>query len=97
MSIAIFALLIPIIAILGGYYVKLEQMKLGKGLKESDKKTLDKLAAENADLKSRVENLETIITSLDKELLALQPVQLTPFQIQKKVEDLAIKLEKKSD
>jgi hypothetical protein len=97
MSIAIFALLIPIIAILGGYYVKLEQMKLGKGLKESDKKMLDKLAAENADLKSRVENLETIITSLDKELLALQPVQLTPFQIQKKVEDLAIKLEKKSD
>ncbi|MBC8109877.1 MAG: hypothetical protein H7Y04_02325 [Verrucomicrobia bacterium] len=97
MNVAILALLIPIIAIVGGYIVKIIQLQSqsGQGLSGEDKKRLDLLVAQNTEMKERVENLETIITSLDKELLALQPTQLNNYQIQKKVEELANKLEAK--
>jgi flagellar biosynthesis component FlhA len=71
---AILALSIPIIAILGGYYVKIKQMEINK--KEVSDKDLDilkQVSKENEALKQRVENLEQIITSLDKDLLALKP------------------------
>jgi phage shock protein B len=89
--------IIPIVAIIGAYIVKIIKIRSesNQGLSSEDKKRLDMLVAQNADMQERVENLETIITSLDKELLALQPTQLNNYQIQKKVEELANKLEAK--
>ncbi|KOY85275.1 hypothetical protein AD998_03100 [bacterium 336/3] len=70
----ILALSIPIVAILGSYYVKLKQMELDKSkVSDKDLDILKQVSKENEALKQRVENLEQIITSLDKDLLALKP------------------------
>jgi uncharacterized protein YlxW (UPF0749 family) len=92
-TITLFALLIPLLAIGGSFYVKLEKMRLENGgVSNSDKKRLDKLEEENHELRERVSNLETIITSFDKDILALQPQQLSEAQIQQQVEALARKI-----
>lgn len=70
----IIAVSIPVIAILGGYYVKLKQMEMNKSnVSDKDLDILKQVSKENEALKQRVENLEQIITSLDKDLLALKP------------------------
>jgi predicted methyltransferase len=72
--IPIIAVSIPIVAILGGYYVKIKQMELDKSkVSDKDLDILKQVSKENEALKQRVENLEQIITSLDKDLLALKP------------------------
>jgi hypothetical protein len=71
MLVAIVALLlifgIPLSAIIGGYMVKLKKMELesGGGAGTDVLRKLAMLEAENRDLKSRVEVLETIVTSDD--------------------------------
>lgn len=68
--------LIPITAIIGGMItsVRLEQIKARKqkGLSDEELETLKRLAYKNEELTERVESLEAIITSMDKELLALK-------------------------
>lgn len=65
---------IPIIAILGHYYLKAKKMDDDKqGMSNKDLDILKQVSKENEVLKQRVENLEQIITSLDKDLLALKP------------------------
>ena len=87
------ALLIPILAIAGNFVIKIIRLRTEAGVSGDTRKLLEKIERDNIDLRERVENLETIITSLDKELLALQPTRLSNLQIQKQVEELAKKLE----
>jgi len=93
MSIAgILALCIPIVAIIGGYYVKLKQMELDKSkVSDKDLDIMKQISKENEQLKQRVENLEQIITSLDKDLLALKPHNNTD-DLAKQVAELVKKL-----
>ena len=56
---------IPLAAILGGYYVKLQKMKLENGDNSEVgelKKQLGYLLAENEEIKERIKNLEYIAT-----------------------------------
>ena len=68
--------LIPITAIVGSMItkVKLEQVKARKqkGLSDEELEALKRLAYKNEELTGRVESLEAIITSMDKELLSLK-------------------------
>jgi cell division protein FtsB len=92
MTVGILALCIPIIAILGHYYVKIREMEMDKkGLSEKDLDIVRQLTTENENLKQRVENLEQIITSLDKDLLLLRPQQ-TNEDLAKQVEEIVRKL-----
>ena len=67
---------VPITAIVGGLItgVKIEQIKARKqkGLSDEEVEALKNLAYKNEELTERVESLEAIITSMDKELLALK-------------------------
>jgi hypothetical protein len=62
---------IPISAIIGHYYLKIQKLKLsrGAGLTPEQALYIQRTYAENQELKERVANLETIITGLDKDLL----------------------------
>lgn len=83
---------IPIIAIVGYYYTRIKEMELNKrGISEKDLEILRKISEENEQLRQRVENLEQIITSLDKDLLALRP-QTSTQSLQQQVEELVRKL-----
>ncbi|TAE70611.1 MAG: hypothetical protein EAZ85_11710 [Bacteroidetes bacterium] len=65
---------IPISAILGSFYYKLQKLKIQNrvGLAPEDLDLLRQSLAESKNMNERVKNLETIITSLDKEILALK-------------------------
>jgi len=65
---------VPITGIVAGTYLQIKKLSLKQGLTSEDKSLLMKSLQENNDLKSRVENLENIITSMDKEILALYGV-----------------------
>lgn len=83
---------IPLVAIIGRYYIKIKQMELEKGgVSEKDRKNIDFLLQENELLRRRVENLEQIITSIEPDLLSLRPLQ-KENNLQKQVEELARKL-----
>lgn len=85
---AILALSIPIIAIVGYYYTRIKELELNKkGISEKDLEILQKIGEENEQLRQRVENLEQIITSMDKELLALRPQNNTQ-SLQQQVEEI---------
>jgi cell division protein FtsB len=93
---AILALCIPLVAIIGGYYVKIKQMNLDKnggsgGIDFKDKQQFNQILKENQDLRKRIENLEGIVTSLDKEFITIRPVNDTE-EITKQIEALAKKL-----
>jgi hypothetical protein len=72
--IPIMIFLIPISAILGRFYYKVQKLKMGHkaGLSAKDLALLHNTLEQNKNLNERVKNLETIITSLDKEILALK-------------------------
>ena len=56
---------IPLAAILGGYYIKLQRMKMSNdynGNSSELKKQVGYLMAENAEIKERLINLEYIMT-----------------------------------
>lgn len=67
--------LIPIAGIMGGVYLKAQKIKAGKRLDKQDKELLEKLIEENNTLRGRVDNLESIVTGLDDELLSLKAGQ----------------------
>ncbi len=66
--------LIPLSIIIGHYYLKSQKLRLGigEGVRPEDIKLLKENIAQNNQLNERVKNLETIITSLDKEILSLK-------------------------
>lgn len=88
----ILALSIPIVAIVGYYYTRIKEIEFNKkGLSEKDLEILRKTSEENEQLRQRVENLEQIITSLDKDLLALRPPSNSQ-NLQQQVEEIVRKL-----
>jgi len=90
--IAILALSIPLISVVGYYYTRLKAMELEKrAISNKDLELLQKLSEENQNLRQRVENLEQIITSLDKDLLALRP-QNNMQSLQQQIEEILKKL-----
>jgi uncharacterized protein YlxW (UPF0749 family) len=90
--IAILALSIPLISVVGYYYTRLKAMELEKrAISNKDLELLQKLSEENQNLRQRVENLEQIITSLDKDLLALRPQNNTQ-SLQQQIEEILKKL-----
>jgi uncharacterized protein YlxW (UPF0749 family) len=92
--IPILALMIPISAIVGGYWVKIKKMELEKNsLSPETTQKLQRVLEQNEQLRQRVENLEAIITSLDKELLALRPLD-DAAENQQKVQYIVNKLKK---
>ncbi len=89
---AIIALTVPLVAIIGYYYTRIKEIEFNKkGFSEKDLEILRKVTEENKELRQRVENLEQIITSLDKDLLALRPPSNTQT-LQQQVEEIVRKL-----
>lgn len=61
---------IPLAAIVGSFYLKAQKLKLqAGGIKQEDVLLLKKTISENQDLKKRVENLEAIVTAIDKDVI----------------------------
>lgn len=79
--------LVPITGIAGFVYLRAQKIKAGNSLSGEERQMLSHALHENEDLKNRVENLESIITGLDKELL-----QLKANEDAKEVEDRVRKL-----
>jgi uncharacterized protein YlxW (UPF0749 family) len=81
---------IPLSAIIGTFYLKAQKLKLERGGVSSEEAQLIKRAlVENQDLKQRVGNLESIITSMDKEILALKA---SDSDDQRRVKELSDKM-----
>jgi hypothetical protein len=61
---------IPLSAIIGTFYFKIQKLKLEKGgaMSSDEKQLLYKTYQENQELKRRVADLEAIVTSLDNQL-----------------------------
>ena len=62
---------VPLAAILGGYYIKLQKMKMNSnytGNNNELKKQIDILMIENESLKKRVHNLEYILSDEDRRI-----------------------------
>ena len=59
---------VPLSAIIGSYYYKIEKLKLNKSQSAptEERQLLKQLLAQNLELKERVQNLETIVTELDR-------------------------------
>ncbi|MEM9982222.1 MAG: hypothetical protein AAF734_06985 [Bacteroidota bacterium] len=92
--IPIIALLIPLSAIVGGYVLSYQKMKLKKtALNREDKQKIEQVLRENKVLKGRIENLEAIITGIDQELLSLKAFDDT-LKNQQNIQQLANKLKK---
>lgn len=68
----IMVFLVPITAIAGHYFYRAQKLKASGQLTGEERKMLSHMIHENEDLRGRVENLESIITGLDKELLQLK-------------------------
>lgn len=84
---------IPITAIAGGIYagIRKEELKAkaqSASLNNEDKQVIQRLVSQNQDLNERMVNLETIITSMDKEILALKASE-SPDADRQKVKKLA--------
>lgn len=90
--VAILALSIPLVSVIGYYYTRLKAMELDKrAISNKDLEILHKVREENEQLRQRVENLEQIITSLDKDLLSLRSQNNTQ-SLQQQVEEIVRKL-----
>jgi uncharacterized protein YlxW (UPF0749 family) len=81
---------IPLSAIIGTFYLKAQKLKLERsGMNADDAQLVKRALVENQDLKQRVGNLEAIITSMDKEILALKASETDD---QRRVQELSDKL-----
>lgn len=85
---------IPLAAVIGSYAIKYKKLILDQGgLTNEDKLKIDKIVNENQQLRGRVENLESIVTTFDKELLMLKASDDNETEkIQKQISELAQKL-----
>jgi hypothetical protein len=61
---------VPLSAIIGNYYYKTKKLELqsggGVGIPSEERQLLKQLLAQNLELKERVQNLEIIVTELDR-------------------------------
>lgn len=87
--------LIPISAIVGAYYYKIQKLKLESGgmnpqnaLTNDELRRIRETLDQNKQLQERVQNLETIITSLDRE------IPISKIDDASRVKDMINKLEK---
>lgn len=85
---------IPLAAVICSYAIKYKKLLLDQGgLTNEDKLKIDKIVNENQQLRGRVENLESIVTTFDKELLMLKASDDNETEkIQKQISELAQKL-----
>lgn len=85
---------IPLAAVIGSYAIKYKKLLLDQGgITNEDKLKIDKILNENQQLRGRVENLESIVTTFDKELLMLKASDDNETEkIQKQISELAQKL-----
>jgi len=61
---------IPLSAIIGGYYLKLQKLKSnGIGLSKSEISVIKSIAADSHNFQQRLENLELIVSDLDNKKL----------------------------
>lgn len=91
---------VPISAILGGFYYAVQKMKYKQmgdgGMTQEDKLLMAAVLKENAEIKQRLQNLESIITSMDKEILALKTFDDENIN-QQRVKELSDKMKRSSD
>lgn len=91
LSPAVVWVFIPISAIVGGIYYSIQKEKIQAakhtGVLPEDRALISDMLRKNRDLSQRVENLEAIITSLDKDLLSIKASDDADYQ--KKVKRLA--------
>lgn len=87
--------MIPISAIVGGFYYNIQKLKLQNGgmnpqnmLTNDELRRIRETLDQNRQLQERVQNLETIITSLDKEM------PLPKIDDASRVKEIVNKLEK---
>ncbi|GAB4408930.1 MAG: hypothetical protein OHK0053_35690 [Microscillaceae bacterium] len=69
---------VPISAIIGGFYLaslKVRAKMMENSLGNADLALLNKVSQENSEIKERLQNLEAIVTTLDKDLLMLSKGQ----------------------
>jgi len=62
---------VPLSAIIGSYYHKIEKLKIDRGqgsMPSEERQLLKQVLAQNLELKGRVQNLETIVTDLDRSI-----------------------------
>ena len=92
--IILIVMFIPLSAVIGSYFLKYKRMQLDRdGLTNEDKLKIDEILVENQQLRGRVENLESIVTTFDKELLMLKASDDNETEkIQKQIAELSQKL-----
>ena len=93
---AVIWVLIPVTAIVGGIYADIRgkelKAKIASGnFSNEDKEQIKQVLVKNKELTERVEILEAIITSMDKEILALKASD-NPNENQEKVKALSNKM-----
>ncbi len=93
--------LIPITAIIGGLYYDLQKKRyevLGENplLSPDDIEAINQMARTNQKLAERVENIETIITSIDPDLLALKGSDESEANT-RKIQALSQRIKEQSD
>lgn len=73
---AVLALMIPIISVGGTFFYLIRRQELRAKIKANlgteEKKLIKQILQNNQDLNERLSNLESIVTSFDKDLLALK-------------------------
>lgn len=89
---AVLAMLIPLSAIIGAFYIKGQKIKAQQGLSKEDKEILLRIVKDNEEMRDRIENLEGIITSMDKELIGLKANNDTEAN-RKKVQNILDKMQ----
>ncbi len=70
---------IPLSAIIGGFWLKNKKMSQG-ALSGEDKQLLMDVVKENAELKRRMENMETIVNEVDMDLVKLNAHTKNDFE-----------------
>ncbi len=87
------AMLIPITAIVGGFYLAALKIKAKnqKQIGPEERHMLAQTLRDNQEIKERLGNLEAIITSIDKDLLQLNGLE-TSEEDKKKIKALAEQL-----
>ena len=89
----VLAMLIPISAIVGAFYISALKIKakMNPGITDDEKRAIAAVMNENDEIKERLANLESIITSMDKEILQLKAADETQVN-QEAVKELSEKM-----
>ncbi|MDX2304426.1 MAG: hypothetical protein NW226_16590 [Microscillaceae bacterium] len=85
--------LIPITAIIGGFYITALKIKVRQNpsISDDEKRVIATVIHENQEIKERLSNLESIITSMDKEILMLKSADDAQIN-QQRVKELSEKM-----